>query len=224
MPLPRRGRGTLLAAPRMASTSPSRATAHSPRRVGRGTPLSSPAQRLTRQRHSSEQVPPGPEPQADFRSKRWLQKGSGGDAGDSRQTPCAGMGSRHRSVPAVPLGRAVLTSCTVLSAQCATARAYRSASSPPRPGPLGTDLLATVPFRKAPAGGWTRPQGWARDGASCDWSVAVSLSRLSATRPILKEWKGSGGKGPATFERFAGFFFFLNKKIMAAFPEDCFGC
>uniref|UniRef100_F1MK54 Maestro heat like repeat family member 8 n=1 Tax=Bos taurus TaxID=9913 RepID=F1MK54_BOVIN len=86
MPLPRRGRGTLLAAPRMASTSPSRATAHSP----------NPAQRLTRQRHSSEQVPPGPEPQADFRSKRWLQKGSGGDAGNSRQTPCAGMGSRHR--------------------------------------------------------------------------------------------------------------------------------
>nr|XP_005896067.1 PREDICTED: protein MROH8 isoform X2 [Bos mutus] len=96
MPLPRRGRGPLLAGPRMASTSPPRATAHSPRRVGRGTPLSSPAQRLTRQRHSSEQVPPGPEPQADFRSRRWLQKGSGGDAGDSRQTPCAGMGSRHR--------------------------------------------------------------------------------------------------------------------------------
>ncbi|XP_068842765.1 protein MROH8 isoform X2 [Capricornis sumatraensis] len=91
MPLPRRGRGPLLAGPRMASTSLPRA-----RRVGRGTPLSSPAQRLTPQRHSSEQVPPRPEPQADFRSGRWLQKGSGGDARDSRQTPCAGMGSRHR--------------------------------------------------------------------------------------------------------------------------------
>ncbi|XDA82633.1 hypothetical protein R6Z07F_012545 [Ovis aries] len=96
MPLPRRGRGPLLAGPRMASTSLPRATAHSPRRVGRGTPLSSPAQRLTPQRHSSEQVPPGPEPQADFRSGGWLQKDSGGDARDSRQTPCAGMGSRHR--------------------------------------------------------------------------------------------------------------------------------
>ncbi|XP_040103288.1 protein MROH8 isoform X2 [Oryx dammah] len=96
MPLPRRGRGPLLAGPRMANTSLPRATTHSPKRVGRGTPLSSPAQRLTRQRHSSEQVPPGPEPQADFRSGRWLQKGSRGDARDSRQTPCAGMGSRHR--------------------------------------------------------------------------------------------------------------------------------
>ena len=165
MPLPRRGRGPLLAGPRMASTSLPQATAHSPRRVGRGTPLSSSAQRLTPQRHSSEQVPPGPEPQADFRSGGWLQKGSGGDARDSRQTPCAGMGSRHRSVPAVPLGRAALTSCTVLSAQCATALAYTSAfRSPPRPGPLGTDLLATVPFRKPPAGGWTRPRGGPETG------------------------------------------------------------
>ncbi|XP_065778041.1 protein MROH8 isoform X2 [Muntiacus reevesi] len=96
MPLPRRGRGPLLAGPRMASTSLPRATAHSPRHVGRGTPLSSPAQRLTRQRHSSQQVPPRPEPQADFRSGRWLQEGARGDARNSRQTPCAGMGSRHR--------------------------------------------------------------------------------------------------------------------------------
>nr|XP_020747750.1 protein MROH8 isoform X2 [Odocoileus virginianus texanus] len=96
MPLPRRGKGPLLAGPRMASTSLPRATAHSPRHVGRGTPLSSPAQRLTRQRHSSEQVPPRPEPQADFRSGRWLQEGARGDARNSRQTPCAGMGSRHR--------------------------------------------------------------------------------------------------------------------------------
>ncbi|XP_055293031.1 protein MROH8-like [Moschus berezovskii] len=95
-PLPRRGRGPLLAGPRMASTSLPRATAHSPKRVGRGTQSSSPARRLTRQRHSSEQVPPGPEPQADFRSGRWLQEDSGGDARDSRQAPCAGMGSRHR--------------------------------------------------------------------------------------------------------------------------------
>ncbi|XP_043739306.1 protein MROH8 [Cervus elaphus] len=96
MPLPRRGRGPLLAGPRMASTSLPRATAHSPRHVGRGTPLSSPAQRLTRQRHSSEQIPPRPEPQADFRSGRWLQEGARGDARNSWQTPCAGMGSRHR--------------------------------------------------------------------------------------------------------------------------------
>lgn len=136
MPLPRRGRGPLLAGPRMASTSLPRATAHSPRHVGRGTPLSSPAQRLTRQRHSSEQIPPRPEPQADFRSGRWLQEGARGDARNSWQTPCAGMGSRHRSVPAVPLGRAALTSRTVLSAHCATALTYWAASTPRAPAHL----------------------------------------------------------------------------------------
>ncbi|XP_072800287.1 protein MROH8 isoform X2 [Vicugna pacos] len=96
MPLPRRGRGSRLAGSRVASTSLPRATAHSPRHAGRGTPWLSHAQRLTRRRHSSEQVPPGPEQQADFRSGKWLQERAGGDARDSRQTLRAGMGSRHR--------------------------------------------------------------------------------------------------------------------------------
>uniref|UniRef100_A0A8D1CRZ8 Uncharacterized protein n=1 Tax=Sus scrofa TaxID=9823 RepID=A0A8D1CRZ8_PIG len=98
MPLSHRGRGTRPAGSRVASTSLPRATAHSPRRAVPGTPLSNHAQRLTRRRHSSEQVPPGPEPQADFRSGKWLQERAGGDARDSQQTPRAGMGSRHRSV------------------------------------------------------------------------------------------------------------------------------
>ncbi|XP_072592009.1 protein MROH8 isoform X10 [Vulpes vulpes] len=91
MPLPYRGRGSRLASSRGASTS-----VHSPRRAGRGAPSSSHALRLTRRRHSSEQVPPGPEPQADFRSGKWLQEHAGGDARDSQQTARAGMGSRHR--------------------------------------------------------------------------------------------------------------------------------
>ncbi|XP_038289709.1 protein MROH8 isoform X14 [Canis lupus familiaris] len=91
MPLPYRGRGSRLASSRVASTS-----VHSPRRAGRGAPWSSHALRLTRRRHSSEQVPPGPEPQADFRSGKWLQEHAGGDARDSQQTARAGMGSRHR--------------------------------------------------------------------------------------------------------------------------------
>uniref|UniRef100_A0A452SCS1 Maestro heat like repeat family member 8 n=1 Tax=Ursus americanus TaxID=9643 RepID=A0A452SCS1_URSAM len=99
MPLPHRGRGSRVAGSRVASTSLPRATAHSPRRAGRGAPSSSHAQRLTRRRHSSEQVPPGPEPQADFRSGKWLQERAGGDARDSRQAARAEMGSRHRSVP-----------------------------------------------------------------------------------------------------------------------------
>ena len=106
MPLPHRGRGSRLAGSRVASTSLPRDTAHSPRRSGRGAPLPSHAQRLTRRRHFSEQVPPGPEPQADFRSGKWRQERAGGDARDSRRSARAGMGSRHRSVPAVPLGRA----------------------------------------------------------------------------------------------------------------------
>lgn len=106
MPLPHRGRGSRVAGSRVASTSLPRATAHSPRRAGRGAPSASHAQRLTRRRHSSEQVPPpGPEPQADFRSGKWLQERAGGDARDSRQAARAGMGSRHRSVSAVPVGQ-----------------------------------------------------------------------------------------------------------------------
>ncbi|XP_049725998.1 protein MROH8 isoform X9 [Elephas maximus indicus] len=96
MPLPRRGRGSRLAASRAAGTSLPRVTARSPRRAGRGTPSSSHAQRLTRRRHSSEQVPPVPEPQPDFRSGRWLQERAAGDARDSREAPRAGMGSRLR--------------------------------------------------------------------------------------------------------------------------------
>nr|XP_023406000.1 protein MROH8 isoform X6 [Loxodonta africana] len=96
MPLPRRGRGSRLAASRAAGTSLPRVTARSPRRAGRGTPSSSHAQRLTRRRHSSEQVPPVPEPQPDFRSGRWLQEHAAGDARDSREAPRAGMGSRLR--------------------------------------------------------------------------------------------------------------------------------
>uniref|UniRef100_A0A8C0DA35 Maestro heat like repeat family member 8 n=1 Tax=Balaenoptera musculus TaxID=9771 RepID=A0A8C0DA35_BALMU len=53
MPLPRRGRGSRLAGSCVASTSLPRARAHSPRPAGRGTPLPSHAQRLTRRRHSS---------------------------------------------------------------------------------------------------------------------------------------------------------------------------
>ncbi|XP_021585190.2 protein MROH8 isoform X5 [Ictidomys tridecemlineatus] len=96
MPLPRRGRGSRLAGSRVASTSLPRARARSPRRAGRGTQLLSHAQRLTRRRHSSEQVTPEPEQQADFRSEKWLQERAGGDARDSRQALLAGMGSRHR--------------------------------------------------------------------------------------------------------------------------------
>ncbi|XP_004393217.1 PREDICTED: HEAT repeat-containing protein 8 [Odobenus rosmarus divergens] len=94
--LPHRGRSSRVADSRVASTSLPRATAHSPRRAGRGAPSSRHAQRLTRRRHSSEQVPPGPEPEADFRSGKWLQERAGGDTRDSRQAARAGMGSRHR--------------------------------------------------------------------------------------------------------------------------------
>ncbi|XP_027476903.1 protein MROH8 isoform X4 [Zalophus californianus] len=94
--LPHRGRSSRVADSRVASTSLPRATAHSPRRAGRGAPSSRHAQHLTRRRHSSEQVPPGPEPEADFRSGKWLQERAGGDTRDSRQAARAGMGSRHR--------------------------------------------------------------------------------------------------------------------------------
>ncbi|XP_037020276.2 protein MROH8 [Artibeus jamaicensis] len=96
MPLSRRGRGPRGGGSRVANTSLPRAPAHSPRRAVRGAPPSSHAQHLTRQRHSSEQVPKGPETQADFRSGKWLQERAGGDAGDSRQAPRAEMDSKHR--------------------------------------------------------------------------------------------------------------------------------
>ncbi|XP_015858145.1 protein MROH8 isoform X5 [Peromyscus maniculatus bairdii] len=95
MPLPRRGGEQRLAGARVVRTSLPRATPRSPRRVGRGAPLLSHAQRLTRRRHSSEQVPPEPE-QADFRSGKWLQERAGGDARDPQHTPPARMGSRPR--------------------------------------------------------------------------------------------------------------------------------
>uniref|UniRef100_H0XAQ6 Maestro heat like repeat family member 8 n=1 Tax=Otolemur garnettii TaxID=30611 RepID=H0XAQ6_OTOGA len=56
------------------------------------------AQRLTRRRHSSEQVPPEYDPPADFRSGKLLQERAGGDARDSRQALRAGMGSRHSRI------------------------------------------------------------------------------------------------------------------------------
>ncbi|XP_046289187.1 protein MROH8 isoform X2 [Marmota monax] len=96
LPLPRRGRGSRLAGSRVAGTSLPRARARSPKRAGRGTQLLSHAQRLTRRRHSSEQVTPEPEQQADFRSGKWLEERAGGDARDSQQALLAGMGSRHR--------------------------------------------------------------------------------------------------------------------------------
>ncbi|XP_008760649.1 protein MROH8 isoform X2 [Rattus norvegicus] len=95
MPLPRRGGEPRLAGARVVRTSLPRATPRSPKRVGRGAPLLSHAQRLTRRRHSSEQVPPEPE-HADFRSGKWLQERAGGDARDLRHTPLARMGSRQR--------------------------------------------------------------------------------------------------------------------------------
>ncbi|XP_055458218.1 protein MROH8 [Psammomys obesus] len=95
MPLPRRGGEPRLAGARVVRTSLPRATPRSPKRVGRGAPLLSHAQRLTRRRHSSEQVPPESE-QTDFRSGKWLQERAGGDARDPRQTPLARMSSRQR--------------------------------------------------------------------------------------------------------------------------------
>ncbi|XP_036899919.1 protein MROH8 [Sturnira hondurensis] len=96
MPLSRRGRGPRGSSSRAANTSLPWAPAHSQRRAVRGAPPSSHAQHLTRQRHSSEQVPKGPETQADFRSGKWLQERAGGDAGDLRQAPRAEMDSKHR--------------------------------------------------------------------------------------------------------------------------------
>lgn len=158
MPLPRRGGEQRLAGARVVRTSLPRATPRSPRRVGRGAPLLSHAQRLTRRRHSSEQVPPEPE-QADFRSGKWLQERAGGDARDPQHTPPARMGSRPRSVSAVPLGRAVLSSRGARAPRvaCGPLSGFRPANppSPPRRGPLGTDRLPTVLLWPPPGRDWT---------------------------------------------------------------------
>ncbi|KAL6046801.1 hypothetical protein STEG23_005074, partial [Scotinomys teguina] len=95
MPLPRRGGEQRLAGARVIRINLPRATPRSPRRVGRGAPLLSHAQRLTRRRHSSEQVPPESE-QADFRSGKWLQERAGGDARNTQHTRPTRMGSRQR--------------------------------------------------------------------------------------------------------------------------------
>lgn len=146
MPLPHRGRGSRPAGSRVASTSFSRATAHLPRRAGRGAPWSSHAQRLTRQRHSSEQVLPGPEPQADFRSGNWLQEHAGGDAGDPRLTPRAEMGSKHRLVCAVPLGPAAPSSRDRNSSAC-TQRAPQASRAGPLPPGAQAELEPTASQR-----------------------------------------------------------------------------
>nr|XP_037838717.1 protein MROH8 [Chlorocebus sabaeus] len=96
MPLSRRGRGSRLAGSRAATSSLPRATALSPKSAGRGALSISHAQLLTRRRHSSEQVPPESEPQADFRSGKWLQEPATGNARDSRQALRARMSSEHR--------------------------------------------------------------------------------------------------------------------------------
>ncbi|XP_055121218.2 protein MROH8 isoform X4 [Symphalangus syndactylus] len=96
MPLSRRGRGSRLAGSRAATSSLPRATALSPKSAGRGALSISHAQLLTRRRHSSEQVPPESEPQADFRSGKWLQEPATGDSRNSRQTLRARMSSKHR--------------------------------------------------------------------------------------------------------------------------------
>uniref|UniRef100_A0A8C9H4L4 Maestro heat like repeat family member 8 n=1 Tax=Piliocolobus tephrosceles TaxID=591936 RepID=A0A8C9H4L4_9PRIM len=96
MPLSRRGRGSRLAGSRAATSRLPRATALSPKSASRGALSISHAQLLTRRRHSSEQVPPESEPQADFRSGKWLQEPATGDARDSRQALRARMSSKHR--------------------------------------------------------------------------------------------------------------------------------
>ncbi|XP_060045626.1 uncharacterized protein LOC132538075 isoform X2 [Erinaceus europaeus] len=96
MPLSRRGRRPRLAASPVASSSLPRAAAHPLRRVGRGTPLLSHELRLTRRRHSSEKIPTGPEPHADFRPGKGLQERAAGDATDAGEPLRAGMDSQYR--------------------------------------------------------------------------------------------------------------------------------
>lgn len=157
MPLPRRGGEQRLVGARVIRTSLPRATPRSPRRIGRGAPLLSHAQRLTRRRHSSEQVPAEPE-QADFRCGKWVQERAGGDARDPH-TSSARMGSRQRSVSAVPPGRADLCSRRVggpvVACEPLSGFLLASPPSPPRRGPLGTDRLSTVLLWPPPGRDWT---------------------------------------------------------------------
>lgn len=143
MPLPRRGGEPRLAGARVVRTSLPRATPRSPKRVGRGAPLLSHAQRLTRRRHSSEQVPPEPE-HADFRSGKWLQERAGGDARDLRHTPLARMGSRQRSVSTVPLGRAFPAAAMSGSPVVASNRVHGSCLPTRRLPRAGTHLESTA--------------------------------------------------------------------------------
>ncbi|KAH0515638.1 hypothetical protein LTLLF_128925 [Microtus ochrogaster] len=158
MPLPRRGGEPRLAGARVVRTTLPRATPRSPRRVGRGAPLLSHAQRLTRRRHSSEQAPPEPE-QADFHSGKWLQERAGGDAKDPQHTPAAGMGSRQRSVSAAALGRAARSSRgvagPVVACEPLAGLLLENPQSPPRRGALGTDRLPTVRLWPPPGRDWT---------------------------------------------------------------------
>lgn len=204
MPLPRRGGEPRLAGARVIRTSLPRATPRSPKRVGRGAPLLSHAQRLTRRRHSSEQVPPEPE-QADFRSGKWLQERAGGDARDPRHTPLARMSSRQRSVAAVPLGRAVPSSRGVGEFSGGVRTAFTVPACQPALSPAPGPTWNRPPLnRPAHAATWTRLDralGRASDGATSDWPVPVTgqtrcHSRVSPTaRPILKLRKGSDWKG-----------------------------
>lgn len=180
MPQSRRGRRPRLAGSRVTDSSLPRAPAQPPRQAVRGARPSSHAQHLTRRRHSSEQVPEGPEPQADFRSGKWLQERAGGDAGDSRLAPRAEMGSRDRSVPAVPLGRA--TPCTAAGIPVLARKgprcAHAEARFPRRPGRLGTGRPATVLFRALPRRYWTRLQGGPETGPPLIGRSPVTESSL----------------------------------------------
>lgn len=196
MPQCRRGRGPRLAGSRVANTSLPRALAQSPRRAVRGAPASSHAQHLTRRRHSSEQVQEGSAPLADFRSEKWLRERAGGDAGNSRLAPRAEMPSRHRSVPAVPLGRAAPCGHSRNSGPRAqrTSRSSRTGPLPPTPRPTWYRPPCNGLIPGATTTLLGKVSGRARDGATSDWSVACH-STVSAARPILKKWEGSGGEG-----------------------------
>lgn len=167
MPLPRRGGEPRLAGARVVRTSLPRATPRSPKRVGRGAPLLSHAQRLTRRRHSSEQVPPEPE-HADFRSGKWLQERAGGDARDLRHTPLARMGSRQRSVSTVPLGRAfpaaAMSGSPVVAFEPRPRFLLANPAPPPRRDPLGIDRLSTALLTPPPGRDWAGPWGGPNTG------------------------------------------------------------
>lgn len=217
MPQSRRGRGPRLAGSRVANTSLPRALAQSPRRAVRGAPASSHAQHLTRRRHSSEQVQEGSAPQADFRSEKWLRERAGGDAGNSRQAPRAEMASRDRSVPAVPLGRAAPCSHSRNSGPRAQRTSRSSRTGPLPPAPRST--WYRPPCNGLIPGATTmllgKASGRARDGATSDWSVACH-SVVSAARPILKKWEGSGGVG--RYSRVSCLVFLLPFRKLWQFP------